>query len=95
MNGLKKFLTILILLQLSLVLIIPSYNYAYSESMCPSYMDPNSRQCLNYLRDHKQIPIYPQLRKNLRVNNINNYHYKKKLIISTIKYQKQKKLLKH
>ena len=51
MKNLKKRFTIFISLQLSLILLAFSCNFIYSESLCPSYMDPNSRQCLNYLRD--------------------------------------------
>ena len=98
MNVLKKLLTILILLQLSLVLIIPSYNYAYSESMCPSYMDPNSKQCLNYLRDQlaktnsnlssieKKLKNedYQQLSLQEKINYINSQITETEKVIETL-----------
>lgn len=55
--------TILVTSLLLIIIALIPINFVKAESLCPSYMDPNSRDCLNYLR--KQLSSI-----NTNLNNL-------------------------
>lgn len=79
-NNLKMIIVTILLF--SLITLIPT-GFVKAESLCPSYMDPDSRDCLNYLR--KQLS---SINSNLSTleKNLQNEQYQQLSLRQKIDY---------
>jgi peptidoglycan hydrolase CwlO-like protein len=75
----KKLLTIIFLT----IVILPLFNSPAKAASCPSYMDPSSVECLDYLRD--QLNDLSNENKNIK-NQISNEEYKQLSLSQKLDY---------